>query len=149
MVTEQLALVEKAAKDLLGGTKASEITTSYKTTEWTTHHWNHFLRSLGEKLPADRMQDLDAEFKFTQSGNSEITHDWLMLAIGSEYQPAMDRLEEFLTEQGRRKFLAPLYTKLSKTEKGLKHGKAIYAKARPGYHSVSTGTIDEILGWEK
>ena len=24
---------------------------------------------------------------------------------------------------------------------------AIYERARPGYHSVSTATIDEILGW--
>ncbi len=149
VVTEELANVEKAASEFLGELKASDLAAKFATKDWTTHHWNHFLRSLGEKVSTNKMQELDAEFKFTQSGNSEITHDWLMLAIGSDYEPAMDRLEEFLTQQGRRKFLAPLYTRLSKTAKGLRRGKAIYTKARPGYHSVSTGTIDKILGWKQ
>ena len=30
----------------------------------------------------------------------------------------------------------------------LERAKAIYAKARPRYHSVSSGTIDELLGWK-
>jgi hypothetical protein len=49
---------------------------------------------------------------------------------------------------GRRKFLKPIYEELAKTEKGMEFGRAIYEKARPTYHSVSTGTIDEILDWK-
>ena len=56
------------------------------------------------------------------------------------------RLEEFLMDVGRRKYLEPLYKELKKTPEGLAVAKAIYAKARPRYHAVSRGTIDELLG---
>jgi leukotriene-A4 hydrolase len=50
-------------------------------------------------------------------------------------------------EVGRRKFLKPIYTELAKTPSGLERARGIYAKARPRYHAVSTGTIDKILKW--
>ena len=93
------------------------------------------------------MADLDAAFRFSQTGNSEILNDWLLQVIDSNYQPAYPALERFLTTVGRRKFLQPLYTELAKTPEGTEMALRIYEKARPGYHSVSRGTIDEILGW--
>jgi hypothetical protein len=38
---------------------------------------------------------------------------------------------------------------MSKTEDGKKLAKVIYAKARSSYHSVSQGSIDEILNKSK
>jgi hypothetical protein len=46
---------------------------------------------------------------------------------------------------GRRKFIKPLYSALSKTPENLKIARDIYAKARPGYHSVAVQTMDEML----
>ena len=74
-----------------------------QTADWTTHHWNHFLREL-PTLSTQQMDELDKQFQFTASGNSEITHDWLTHVIRSNYQPGMNKLETFLTSQGRRKF---------------------------------------------
>ena len=54
-------------------------------------------------------------------------------------------LERFLIGVGRYKYLEPLYTRLAETAEGLERSRAIYAKARPGYHSVVTQKIDEIL----
>jgi leukotriene-A4 hydrolase len=34
---------------------------------------------------------------------------------------------------------------LVKTPEGRKRAEAIYAKARPGYHPIATGTVDRIL----
>ena len=144
VVTEALANVEKTAKSFLAGAKASKLDTQ----DWTTHHWNHFLRTLN-RLSIVQMTELDKAFQFTQSGNSEITHDWLQHVIASGYEPGMDKLKEFLTNQGRRKFLQPLYTSLSETEAGLARAKRIYAEARPGYHAVSRQTIDQILDWKE
>lgn len=118
------------------------------TGEWSTHEWLYFLRNLPEDQVANRMKELDRTFKFNQSKNSEITSQWLQMAVRHKYEAAYPRLEEFLTEQGRRKFLAPLYTAMAETPEGLKMARSIYSKARPGYHSVSYHTIDEILGWE-
>ncbi|MEM7559558.1 MAG: leukotriene A4 hydrolase C-terminal domain-containing protein, partial [Planctomycetota bacterium] len=147
--TDELAKVAQAAKEFLGGQSAEGIQSTYQTADWTTHHWNHFLRSFKDaELSVAQMQDLDTAFKFSKSGNSEITHDWLWLVIDAEYEPAYLRLESFLTSQGRRKFLQPLYQKLAETEQGLARAKQIYTIARPGYHSVSSTTIDGILGVE-
>jgi aminopeptidase N len=110
-------------------------------TGWTTHHWLHFLRT--RKDPD--MAALDGEFHFTASGNSEILAQWLQMAVARNYAPAMDKVEQFLCSVGRRKFLKPLYTELMKTPQGRERARAIYAKARPGYHPISRGTIDGIV----
>ncbi len=115
---------------------------------WVTQQWQHFLEGIEQDLDAAAMSRLDARFGLTKTGNSEILVLWLRLAIRYGYKPADARLEEFLMNVGRRKFLSPLYKELARTEPGLARAKAIYAKARPRYHSVSTGTIDEILGFK-
>lgn len=146
--TEALERVEQAAQNFLNGDELSVLAVDFETDQWTTHHWNHFLRSFKNDLSPAQMKSLDDQFRFTQSGNSEITHDWMVLVIGSGYQTGFPRLEEFLTEQGRRKFLQPLYEKMATTPEGLKRANRIYAKARPGYHAVSRQTIDKILNYK-
>ncbi|HEX6198624.1 MAG TPA: M1 family metallopeptidase [Thermoanaerobaculia bacterium] len=130
------------------GTPPAEL----ETEGWSTHEWLHFLRGLPRDLPSERMVALDDTFGFTATGNSEILAAWLELAIVSGHvfeAPAVDAaLADFLTRQGRRKFLKPLYTELAKTPEGKARAEEIYAEARPGYHAVSTGTIDEILEWD-
>lgn len=135
-VDEQVARWEKgsAAKDL-------------KTDGWGTFQWMHFLRHLPTGQTAKRMDDLDATFHFTASGNSEIVAAWLEQCVKNDYEKAYGKLEEFLTTVGRRKFLVPLYQELIATEKGKAIAKKIYGKARPNYHSVSVRTIDDLLKW--
>ena len=91
------------------------------------------------------MADLDARFRFTDSGNNEVLAAWLEKSIDSQYKAAYPAIERFLTVQGRRKYLRPLYTKLAQTPDGKEFAKKIYGTARATYHPVSYGTIDEIL----
>ncbi|MFI5218045.1 MAG: M1 family metallopeptidase [Bacteroidia bacterium] len=137
----ELDKAEKAANDFGTGMPAKNLDTK----NWTTHHWLYFLRALGDTLTVERMQDLDAAFHFTQSGNSEIQCDWYLQCIKNKYATAYPYLEKFLMTVGRRKFLKPLYTELAKTPEGMKMAKFIYAKARSGYHAVSTATLDGIV----
>jgi len=120
-----------------------------QTANWSYHEWQHFLRSLPTPLPKERMAQLDTAFHFSQSGNSEILHQWLLMAIRNNYAPAYPKLEEFLVSVGRRKFLKPLYTELVKTEAGRLRAMSIYRKARPGYHPIAIATLDEILTWNE
>ncbi len=120
-----------------------------QTTGWTTQEWMHFLRSLPDTIPAARLANLDNTFKLSSSGNSEILFAWLRHAIANRYSPAFPALENFLMSQGRRKYVAPLYEDLSKTDWGKRMAMDIYRRARPTYHSVSTGTIDKTLGWQQ
>jgi leukotriene-A4 hydrolase len=137
--------VEEQVRAFESGTPASKLATSH----WSTHEWIHFLRHLPATLTREQMSELDAAFHFTDSGNSEILHEWLLQAIDHKYEAAYPALERFLLRQGRRKFLKPLYQKLAETPEGLARARAIYAKARPMYHAVSYKTIDQILKWEK
>jgi leukotriene-A4 hydrolase len=119
--------------------------TSVETKNWTTQEWLHFLKSMPDNVGTEKMARLDKMFDFTQSGNSEIAFQWLLMSIKNNYAAADERLEEFLTSIGRRKFVKPLFAELAKTEAGTTRAKAIYAKARPGYHPITQASIDEIL----
>jgi leukotriene-A4 hydrolase len=111
----------------------------------STNEKLYFLRHLPADLTLENMAALDKQFNFTASGNSEVQAAWYLLAIRYKYTPADPAIENFLVNVGRRKFLSPLYRELAKTPEGKSKAKQIYAKARPNYHSVAYGTIDEIL----
>jgi hypothetical protein len=111
------------------------------TSAWSTHEWLHFLRT---QDPPD-LPRLDREFHLTDSGNSEILHQWLLMGVKAGYEPALAKVEAFLCSVGRRKFLKPIYTELMKTPEGRARARAIYAKARPTYHPIAQGSIDEIV----
>jgi leukotriene-A4 hydrolase len=108
--------------------------------EWTTHEWLRFLRGLPLQLDSSRMQELDSTYHLTRSGNDEILDQWLLMAIRNRYEPAYPRLERFLIEVGRRKFVKPLYEAMD-----LEQAAAIYEKARSGYHPITQATIDNII----
>ena len=97
------------------------------------------------KLPAARLDELDAAHALTATGNSEIAFSWLRIAIRNEYAPAMPKLESYLTTIGRRKLIKPLYEDLMKTPAGAERARAIYARARPNYHPIATQTLDAIV----
>ena len=132
---------QQATSWLKGETPAARLSTS----GWTTQEWLHFLKFLPEKLSREQMEQLDNAFKLTRSGNSEIAHQWLLMAIHNEYQAAYPRLEEYLISVGRQKLIKPLYQELVKTPEGKKRAQSIYQKARPGYHPIAVKAMDEIV----
>jgi len=144
--SEAFAKVEQQAQQWIRGQVPA---TKLQTSQWSYHEWKHFLRSLPTPLPQERMAQLDAAFHFSQSGNSEMVQQWLLMAIQNDYAPAYPKLEEFLVSVGRRKFLRPLYSELAKTEGGGQRALSIYRKARPSYHPIAAATIDEILKWKE
>lgn len=117
------------------------------TTGWSTHEWLHFLRSLPPRLSEERLEALDRAFDLTDARNSEVLFAWLRIAIANRYEPAIPALRDFLTRQGRRKFLRPLYQDLAATSWGRGLAMDIYREARSTYHAVSRDSIDEVLGW--
>lgn len=113
--------------------------------QWDSLRQLRFLRMLPPQLSDTSMAELDRAFGLTQTGNSEVVSQWLLMAIRNDYNTAWPRLESFLVQVGRRKFLKPLYEELVKTPAGAERARAIYAKARAGYHPMATATIDGIL----
>ncbi|MBK9075008.1 MAG: M1 family metallopeptidase [Flavobacteriales bacterium] len=144
-VSDKFTKVEVEVERWRLGTIAAEL----RTEGWSTFEWIHFVRHLPDSMTTPQMADLDAAFRFTGTGNSEILAVWLERSVQNDYAPAYERLSAFLTSVGRRKFLQPLYEALIKTEKGRAMAQHIYANARPNYHSVAVRTIDELLDWTK
>ncbi|MBX7109750.1 MAG: M1 family metallopeptidase [Chitinophagales bacterium] len=118
------------------------------TKNWVAQQWIYFLQGLPKKLSADQMTELDATFKFTSTGNSEIAVEWFERAISSQYTPAYAAMESFLMSVGRRKFLMPLYEAMMQSEETKPMALTIYRKSRQNYHSIATGSVDEILDWK-
>jgi hypothetical protein len=125
-----------------GATPASGITSA---STWSTQEWQHFLVTLPDTLTPAQLADLDRAFGLSKRRNAEVLFAWLRVAIRNRYEPAMPALERFLSSQGRRKFLKPLYEDLMKTDWGKEDARRIYARARPLYHTMSTGTLDPIV----
>lgn len=113
---------------------------------WTTHEWLYFLNNLPQDLGSERMKTLDQAFHLTDSGNNEIAHSWLKLAIVNNYTVADARLEQYLIGIGRRKLIQPLYEALMKTPEGKVKAQMIYREARPGYHPLAQSSMDAIVG---
>ena len=114
---------------------------------WTPHHWIYFLRALpltaADAVP--RLAELDAAFHLGASSNNEVLAQWLLLAATHDYRPADARLERFLLEVGRRKYLTPIYEALLASPAGQPRARQIYAKARPGYHPITQHRLDLLL----
>ena len=129
-----------------------EDATDLDTDGWSAHEWVEFLRALravgdesGGSLPAERLAALEGAFNLSASGNAEVLFEWFLLAIrgGHDVRPA---LESFLMRVGRRKFLTPLYTALmASAEDTRSWARAVYARARPGYHELATSALDPLL----
>jgi leukotriene-A4 hydrolase len=126
---------------LVGVSPAGQL----ETDGWTTQHWLHFLDGMPKDLTAQRMAELDAAFRFSQSTNAQIEHSWLLNVIRAGYEPAYPQLERYLTTIGRRKLVKDLYEALMKSPSGAAQARAIYAKARPMYQVPLAEQLDEIV----
>jgi leukotriene-A4 hydrolase len=116
---------------------------------WTTAERLRFLNGLPRRMSGEQLAALDEAFRLSASGNAETLFAWLQLALANRYQPAVPAAEGFLARMGRRKFVSPLFeTLLGQGEWGGPIARAAYARTRPGYHSVTTGTVDRLMRGE-
>jgi leukotriene-A4 hydrolase len=118
---------------------------SLKTDGWTTQQWQRFLAALPERLTPAQLSDLDASLRLSERTNAEVLFLWLRIAVRNAYRPAYPALERFLTSQGRRKFVEPLFRALVETSGGLTDASRIYAGARPLYHTSARQAVDALL----
>ena len=114
--------------------------------DWNTSQRVRYLNRLPRKLGAAQLAALSQAMNLEAQRNSEVRFAWLRLAIANRYPPAVANLEDFLTSMGRRKFVLPLFTDLvAQGDWGRALAQRIYATARPGYHSVTVGSVDKVV----
>ena len=119
------------------------------TAKWNTHEWVHFIEGMPETLKPEQLAALDAAYHFTGTPNGEIAQRWYPLAVRSGYTQANAAAAEFIARVGRRKLIMPTYAELVKTPQGLKLAEDTFAKARAGYHPITTQSVEETIAKAK
>ena len=113
---------------------------------WSTQEWQRFLDGLPRQMPVARLAELDRTLGLSRSPNAYIRCDWLELAIANRYAPALPALEAHLTSVGRMLLITPLYRALmAQGDWGRPIARAMFARARGGYHPVAVAAVEKIL----
>ena len=133
----------------LGWRGSKQLPPAAITSTWTTQEWLHFLEGMPETLPVAELEQLDQAYHFTGTANGEIAMRWYPLAIRSGYAQANDAAAAFVERIGRRKLIMPVYSALVQTEPGLALAKDAFAKARPGYHPITTASVEKLIAEAK
>lgn len=149
-VSNAFVPVDAAAAAFVAGGPASAVPWA----GWSTQERQRFMAyrpsglAAGEDwLTPAQLADLETTLKLREEGNAEVLFGWLQIAIQHRYQPAVPTLEHFLTSQGRRKFVLPLFTSLwAEGDWGRPIATRVYAQARPGYHPVTFNSVDAVVG---
>ncbi len=144
--SQRMGLVDAARLAWLGSHK---LPLPAFTSKWTTQEWVHFVEGMPETLKLEQLKQLDDAYKFTGTANGEIAQRWYPLTVRSGYADARPAIGEFLQGIGRRKLIMPTYEALAATTDGLAFSKEIYAKAKPGYHPITSGSVEKVIAEAK
>lgn len=105
----------KSVNSLLA--KINEPTASISPDDVKTfspHQLINLLQSLVDQdpLPPGKLNDLGAAYNINNSRNTEIIYRWLRLCIRSEDKTKLNDVFTFLNNQGRMKYVRPIYRDL-------------------------------------
>lgn len=84
------------------------------------HANSHESLDAEEVFPTAFISALEDTYQFTSSRNAEIRLRWCNLCIHSECEWILPHVVDFITTQGRMKFVRPLYRSLRDSEMGAK-----------------------------
>lgn len=115
--------------------------------EWVIQQKIHFIRNIPTDISSEKFAAIDEACDFTNATNSYIAMVWYEQAIKHNYRENNidEKIEEFLLTVGRRWYVSTIFKALVASDR-LEDAKRIYEKSRPNYHSVTTNTIDKLLG---
>ncbi|UXI70617.1 M1 family metallopeptidase [Tahibacter amnicola] len=140
--SKRFEAIDAARADWLAGKVAAK---AIKSTGWSTQEWVRFVEALPEKLDTRQLTELDEAFHFTGTANGEIAQRWYPLTVRSGYVAARPAIEKFLIGIGRRKLILPTWEALAATPDGHAFATAVFAKAKPGYHPITTASVTTTL----
>ena len=146
VLSPRLGIVDSAR---LGWRGSKQLPPRQITADWSTQERLHFLEGMPETLPVADLEQLDAAYRFTGTANGEIAMRWYPLALRSGYAPASEAASAFVQRVGRRKLSIPVYEAMVGTEAGLALAREAFAKARPGYHPITTASVEKVIAGAK
>lgn len=87
---------------------------------------------------------VDSDFGVTADLNPEVKQRWLPLGLSKMYDPAYDASHEFVSSQGRLKYLTPVYQSLQQTGQ---HDLAVewFDENKDFYHPIAVSSLEATL----
>lgn len=109
-----------------------------------------FLAQLVDKtnekpLAISHLKRMDEVYDLTSSKNSEIKFRWLRLCARSAYQDRYPETVQFITIQGRMKYIRPLYKELYAREESKELAVKTFQDHRNFYHPIAAALIAKDL----
>ena len=141
--SDRFDAVDKAAAAFLAGTLAAK---DIPARQWVTYEWLRFINALPEKPTPAQMKALDRAWHLTGTGNGEIAFRWYVATVRAGYTEARPAIAAFIERIGRRKLIIPIYEELARSEDGKRFAIGVYEKAKPGYHPLTRGSVEKVLG---
>mgnify|MGYP002630762365 CR=1 FL=1 len=145
----------RLAEMWLAGGDATEGCDSSDVAGWSSPHFisflEHLLSKLGEepalaaKLPLPQLQRMDGLYGFTPTKNSEVRFRWQRLCILLRAEFIVPHVVTFLKEQGRMKFVRPLYRDLFGWEAQRAVATATFIDRESNYHPICAKMLKQDL----
>lgn len=145
--TDSSRLANQIAEDYvqLNGTGSPKTWTNY-----TTFYSNLkvvFLENLtyNKGVNAHILAKIDNDLNITETKDPECKQRWFPIGIKNGYKPVMEKAHEFISSQGRLKYLNPIYRALVET--GQKDLAIQWFKENEDfYHPLAVNSLSKLLG---
>jgi leukotriene-A4 hydrolase len=142
-----ITLAKKWAEQGGQGTSADDLK-EFSSGQKTTFLDQLLVLTESKPLSPQTIQAMDKLYNFTATKNSEIRLRWYTLCIKSGHTDIFPHVVNFLKEQGRMKFVRPLYRELHKHSEGKQLAESTFKANRESYHSIAARMIAKDLGVE-
>jgi leukotriene-A4 hydrolase len=99
-----------------------------------------------EGLEHAALEKMEALYDLTSRKNSEIRFRWQMLGVTSKWHAVYPHTVAFLAEQGRMKFVRPLYRALFRGDGAAKElALQTFVRLKPTYHNITAKMVGRDL----
>ncbi|ETE65792.1 Leukotriene A-4 hydrolase, partial [Ophiophagus hannah] len=134
----------KATESDLGSFSSADIN------DMSSHQVTEFLALLmmENPLPVSHVRRMQEIYDFNATNNSEIKFRWLRLCIQAKWEDAIPLALKMATEQGRLKFIRPLFKDLYKFEKSRDQTISAFQQHKISMHPVTAMLVSKDLGLE-
>ncbi|XP_034237150.1 leukotriene A-4 hydrolase isoform X1 [Thrips palmi] len=99
----------------------------------------------GPALTPSKVEILGKTYNLSTTKNCEIRFRWIRIGLKARWEPAIAPALEFVTEQGRMKYVRPIYRDLYDWEEARPHAIATYKQNRASMMWVSAHTVAKDL----
>ncbi|KAI8073423.1 peptidase family M1-domain-containing protein [Gilbertella persicaria] len=100
-------------------------------------------------LPHALISKMDELYRLTLNHNADLRLRWQQVCLMASYEPIYPEVVKFVTEQGRMKFVRPLYRLLHQAKNGSQLAVDTYLKHKSFYHPIAAQLIEKDIGIKK